>query len=83
MVREMSEDPDERARARRGWAGSLERMVRDHPVITAVMVGCTLVGAGMGFSLLSGEWSVARRVLAGAVGGAGVGLIVTATRMIG
>lgn len=57
--------------------------VRDHPVIAGVLVACTLGGAVLGFALLTPEWSVARRIAGGAVGGAGIGLIVTATRMIG
>jgi hypothetical protein len=54
---------------------------RRHPVITATLVVCTLVGAGLGFALLSGEWSSARRIAAGAAAGGGVGLLRTATKM--
>jgi len=45
------------------------------------MVGCTLAGAVVGATFLSDDWTLLRRLLAGAVGGAGVGLLVTATRM--
>ena len=47
------------------------------------MVACALVGATTGFFLLPEEWIVARRIAAGAVAGAGVGLTLTATKMIG
>ncbi len=61
----------------------IAQVLRDHPVITGVVVGCTLLGGVLGIYLLTGEWSVARRVAGGAVAGAGVGLIITATRIIG
>jgi uncharacterized membrane protein len=64
-------------------ASSWQSVVKAHPVITGLMVGCTLVGAALGYAYLSGEWSLARRIAAGAVGGAGVGLTITATKMIG
>jgi hypothetical protein len=54
-----------------------------HPIISAVMLGCTALGIVLGYLLLGEEWSVARRLLGGAVGGAGVGLLLTAPRMIG
>jgi hypothetical protein len=56
-------------------------LLRRHPVVSAVLLGCTLAGALAGAWWLSGDWSLARRVAAGAVGGAGVGLLVTATRL--
>ncbi len=58
-----------------GWRA----VVREHPVIVAVLVGCTLVGIGIGVSVLPAEWALLRR----AFGGAGVGLLCTATRIIG
>jgi hypothetical protein len=57
--------------------------VAQHPVITAAFLGCTVIGAVLGVALLTGEWSVPRRLLAGAVAGAGAGLLVTATKMLG
>ena len=57
--------------------------VRRHPVITATIVGCGVIGAVLGFYLLTGDWSAARRILAGAVAGAGTGLLITATKMLG
>lgn len=58
------------------------RIVRDHPVITSVMVVCMLVGAVLGFALLTEEWSAARRILSGVVSGAGVGMLIVATKII-
>jgi hypothetical protein len=63
----------------RAWLAALAR----HPVITGVVVACTLAGGLAGLLVLDADWSVARRVLAGAVGGAWVGLLLTATKMVG
>jgi hypothetical protein len=63
-------------------AGGFSRL-RRHPVITAVLLGCTLAGAVLGFYLLTGDWSAARRIAGGAVAGAGVGLLITAPKMLG
>jgi hypothetical protein len=57
--------------------------LRRHPAISGVLVGCTLAGAVLGFYLLTGEWSAARRIVGGAVAGAGVGLLMTATKLTG
>jgi hypothetical protein len=57
--------------------------LRRHPIITTTMLGCTLAGAVLGFYLLTDDWSVARRLAAGAIAGAGTGLLMTATKMIG
>jgi len=57
--------------------------IAEHPVITSVLVVCTLVGIALGYFMLGEEWSVARRLVGGAFGGAGVGLLVTTVRMIG
>jgi hypothetical protein len=53
-----------------------------HPVIAGTLVGCTVLGAALGFYLLEGTWSVVRRIAAGAVAGGGVGLLITATKML-
>jgi hypothetical protein len=58
-------------------------VIREHPIITTVMVVCTLGGAIVGVSMLSADWSLARRLAGGLIGGAGIGLLITATRMIG
>jgi hypothetical protein len=62
-----------------GWRGLLQR----HPVITGVLVGCTLTGIAVGVLVLPPEWALLRRALGGAIGGAGVGLLITAPRIIG
>ncbi len=64
-------------------AQRLLTVLRSHPAITTILVACVIAGGGLGYYLLTGEWSGARRVAAGSVGGAGVGLIITAGRMIG
>lgn len=62
-----------------GWFTALAR----HPVITAVVVVCTLGGAWAGAEFLDADWSLLRRVLGGGVFGAWVGLLLTATKMVG
>lgn len=42
---------------------------------------CGVAGAIAGFTQLPDDWSAARRLLGGAVAGAGAALLVTATRM--
>jgi hypothetical protein len=59
------------------------RSARRHPVISATMILCTVAGAILGVQFLTGDWSVARRIAAGGVAGAGTGLLITATRMLG
>jgi hypothetical protein len=54
-----------------------------HPVIAGTFVGCTFAGAVLGFYLLTDDWSIARRLAAGALAGAGTGLLMTGTKMIG
>ena len=57
--------------------------LRAHPWMTAVVVACTLLGLVLGYALLGQDWSVGHRLVAGAVGGAGVGLVIAFTRMLG
>lgn len=57
-------------------------LVRRHPVITGILVACTLAGGVAGAFLLTGDWSLARRIAAGAVAGGGVGFLITATKML-
>jgi hypothetical protein len=75
----MARDDSKPANASRGRFGFL----LDHPIIFAVFATCTLVGVVMGVFLLTEDWSLARRIAGGAVGGAGVALIITAPRIIG
>jgi hypothetical protein len=62
---------------------SLRNLPRDHPIVTAVLLGCTLLGAILGAVYLSGDWHLARRLAAGAVAGAGTGLLLTFNRFYG
>ena len=62
-----------------GWLSALAR----HPIITAVLVFCTLAGGWAGAQFLDADWSLARRALAGAVFGGWVGILLTATKMVG
>jgi hypothetical protein len=57
-------------------------IVRRHPEICATLVAATALGAVLGAVLLTGEWSLARRIAAGAVAGAGTGFLLTATKML-
>lgn len=50
-------------------------------MISSVLLGCILGGALAGGLLLGDDWSILRRLAGGAVAGAGVGLLVTATKM--
>jgi hypothetical protein len=59
------------------------RAARGHPVITAVMLAATVAGVVLGPAWLPESLSLWRRILGGAIGGAGVGLLLTAYRMIG
>jgi len=72
---------DDRARARhsRGWRA----VIAAHPIIFSVIAGCTVIGAVLGAFFLTGDWSLGRRIAAGVVAGAGVGMLITAPRIIG
>jgi len=62
---------------------SLRVLLRDHPIVTAVLVGCTVLGAILGVVFLSSDWHLARRIAGGAVAGAGTGLLLTFNRLYG
>jgi len=59
----------------------LGALLRHHPVISTILLATTALGAVLGAFLLTGEWSLARRIAAGAVAGAGTGFLLTATKM--
>jgi hypothetical protein len=59
----------------------LHSFARNHPGVSATLAAATLLGALGGALFLTDEWSLARRIAAGAVAGAGTGLLLTATRM--
>jgi hypothetical protein len=73
----MSEE--ERADATRG----LRAAITAHPVIFGVFVACISIGSLLGVFFLADDWSLARRIAGGVVGGAGVGILITAPRIIG
>jgi hypothetical protein len=73
---------DSKPPARGGPSNALRRALGDHPVIAATMLACTLLGAAIGWQLLGDDWSLARRLVAGAIGGAGTGFLITATKML-
>ncbi len=54
-----------------------------HPVMVIVLLAFTVLGAAAGYYLLTEDWSVLRRIIAGAIGGLGAGFILTVSRMIG
>lgn len=66
-----------------GPLGRVRAVASAHPVIFWLFVFCIVVGAVAGGVLLPGEWSLARRIAAGVVSGAGVALLVSAPRIVG
>ncbi len=64
-------------------ASGLWGAIRRHPVMLATLLGCTLAGAVLGYYGLTDDWSIARRLAAGAQAGAGTGLLMTGTKWIG
>ena len=61
----------------------LVRAVREHPVICLILLATTLAGAALVPLLLGDDLSLTRRIIGGAVAGAGFGYFLTAARMIG
>jgi hypothetical protein len=64
-------------------SGAAVRVVTEHPVLTGIFAICVIGGAIVGAVLLTEDWSMARRLAAGAVAGAGVALLTTAPKIIG
>jgi hypothetical protein len=60
----------------------LGRLARNR-AITGIFLVCIVLGAALGAFQLPEDLSVARRILGGGVGGAGVALLMTASRMFG
>jgi hypothetical protein len=58
-------------------------ILSEHPAITSILLACTAIGAALGCIPLGEDWSLARRLLGGAEGGTGCGLLITAARTIG
>ncbi|MEW5850920.1 MAG: hypothetical protein AB2A00_19190 [Myxococcota bacterium] len=57
--------------------------IRAHPVLTFVVLACTALGVVLAVPFAPPEWSLVRGVAAGAIGGAGVGYLIVASRTIG
>jgi len=70
-------------RSRGSRSRGFRAVIVAHPIISGVFIGCISIGAVLGVLLLTDEWSLARRIAAGIVGGAGVGMLITAPRIIG
>jgi hypothetical protein len=68
-----------RADTPHGWKAAISA----HPIIFGVFVTCISIGMVLGAFVLTDDWSLVRRIAAGAVGGAGVGVLITAPRIIG
>ena len=62
---------------------SIWATARQHPGMTTILVVCTATGAVLGALYLTPEWSLIRRVAAGALAGGGAAFIALATRVIG
>jgi hypothetical protein len=71
--------PDEHEKA----TNAAVQFVRAHPVVSTIFATCIVAGAIIGAVYLTPDWSLARRLAAGAVAGAGVALLTTASKMIG
>ncbi|HXV36167.1 MAG TPA: hypothetical protein VEC18_03405 [Myxococcota bacterium] len=67
---------------RRARSGALAAIAA-HPIIAATIACCALLGALLGALLLTDDWSLARRIAGGLVAGTGVGLLITAPRIVG
>ena len=69
--------------AEKSQTNSILVAVRQHPVMTTVLVACVVTGAVLGGLYLTPEWSLLRRVSAGALAGGGAAFFALATRVIG
>ena len=57
--------------------------VRQHPVISTILILCTVAGTVLGEIYFPAEWSLVRRLAAGALSGGGVAFLITAPKMLG
>ena len=62
---------------------SILAAARQHPVMTTVLLSCIATGAVLGGLYLTPEWSLLRRIAAGALAGGGAAFFALATRVIG
>ena len=56
-------------------------MLRRHPVLAGAFAAAMAAGAVLGVLYLSPDWSLARRLAAGAVAGAGIVLLVAGPKL--
>jgi hypothetical protein len=65
--------------------GSLRwiQALRRHPWIVAFNLMCLAIGLFLALEHLPTGWSLVRRLAAGALSGIGIGLMITANRMLG
>jgi hypothetical protein len=70
----MSDDSDK--------AGRAIRFLSAHPWITGIFSVCVLLGAAAGAVGLSEDFSLARRIAAGAVAGAGFAMLVMGPKLM-
>jgi hypothetical protein len=75
--------PESTSQAEQAPGNAWLRAVRANPGITAFNVLCLCIGLAMALTHLPAEWSLARRLTAGALSGVGGGLVITANRMLG
>jgi hypothetical protein len=61
----------------------LHQAAQEHPVIAALLVTFTVLGAAVGVGQLPEDWSLLHRLTAGGVAGTGIGFLMTATKMLG
>jgi hypothetical protein len=64
-------------------AGSLMDYANENPLATAALGLCVVAGAVSGYVLIEGDLSATRRILGGALAGAGSWLLVMVGRIIG
>jgi hypothetical protein len=58
-------------------------VLRRHPVISTILIVCTVAGTVLGEIYFPAEWSHLRRLAAGALSGGGVAFLITAPKMLG
>jgi hypothetical protein len=61
----------------------LRAVLNEHPVMATALTAAIVGGAILGFMFLSPDWSAGRRILAGAIGGAGFAFLVSARNVLG
>jgi hypothetical protein len=68
----------ERGEAMKGWLAWL----RAHPLVTGLWAAGLILGPGVGWWVLQPAYGTPKALLAGAIGGAGAALILSANRLI-